>query len=98
MELNSDGTSNECCDDDYKCILWRIKNNEYNQVFDQAVNVFEDENKPPVERIKSGIIALRFGYYQNRLNKTISKELTEGIYKMLDELRKFLVNLCGRSK
>ena len=100
MELNSNGTSNECCADDYKCILWMIKNNEYNQAFDRAVNVFENGSKPLAERIKSGIIALRFGYYQDRLiaNKTMTKELIEGLYKILEELSKFLVNLCVPSK
>ena len=90
MELNSNGTSNECCDDDYKCILWRIKNNEYNQVFDRAVNVFENGNKPLAERIKSGIIALRFGLHQYRLNKDAkSSGINERLCEMLEELSKF---------
>ena len=87
-DKQNEGESTDC-EDMYQSILKAIVDGNLDIVFDSAQSLWKDVTRPMLERLKSGLIAARFGYYHGQAPpkcKMVFRDQAEEICKSLKEM------------
>lgn len=83
----------------YQSILKAIVDGNLDIVFDSAQSLWKDTTRPMLERLKSGLIAARFGYYHGQappkckmVFRDQAKEICKSLKEMLDKFGIFPIS------
>ena len=83
----------------YQSILKAIVDGNLDIVFDSAQSLWKDTTRPMLERLKSGLIAARFGHYHGQappkfkvVFRDQAKEICKSLKEMLDKFGIFPIS------
>ena len=74
----------------FDSMLRALKNEDFNSVYDIALAVLDDEHQSLIDRIKAGLVAARFAYFHNLIER--ANELIQRIPPLLEKFGKIYPN------